>query len=77
MGKMQKQEHPFKRVLKAKGMTNKMIATYLNRGENYVSQILNGSESMTVRNERMLRRLVEKLVSPVVMSEEEAMRLMA
>jgi len=58
-------EHPFKRVLRAYGITNDMLAVYLRRNSQYVSQMLNGYVRMSEQTEWKLRKLTNRLQNPV------------
>jgi thiaminase len=58
-------EHPFKRVLRAYGLTDDMLAVYLRRNSKYVSQMLNGHARMSEQTEWKLRKLIDRLQNPV------------
>ena len=58
-------EHPFKRVLRAYGITNDMLAVYLRRNSKYVSEMLNGHVRMSEQTEWKLRKLIDRLQNPV------------
>ena len=58
-------EHPFKRVLRAYGITNDMLAVYLRRNSKYVSEMLNGHVRMSEQTEWKLRKLTDRLENPV------------
>jgi hypothetical protein len=58
-------EHPLKRVLRAYGITNDMLAVYLRRNSVYIAQMLNGHVRMSEQTEWKLRKLTNRLENPV------------
>ncbi len=63
-------EHPFKRVLRAYGITNDMLAVYLRRNSKYVSEMLNGHVRMSEQTEWKLRKFIDRLQNSVFPDRE-------
>ena len=61
----ERKEHPFKRILRAYGMTNNMLAAHLKVGKQRISNMLNGQAMMPMRAEWKLQKLVDRLQNPV------------
>ena len=57
--------HPFKRILRAHGITNGMLAAHLKVGKQRISNMLNGQTMMPMRAEWKLQKLVVRLQNPV------------
>lgn len=65
-------DHPFKRILRAYGITNGMLAAHLKVGKQRISNMLNGQTMMPMRAEWKLQKLVDRLQNPVF--QDEALR---
>ena len=68
-------DHPFKRILKAYGITIGMVATYLGNTYPYTHKMLRGEKPMSKPAEWKLQKLVDRLRNPVFTDDQEAVNL--
>ena len=59
--KNERKEHPFKRIQRAYGITNGMLATHLKVSKQRISNMLNGQAMMPYKAEWKLQKLVDRL----------------
>jgi hypothetical protein len=72
MSEAKKKEHPFKRILKAYGITMGMVANYLGVSHPYGYKMLRGEKPMPKPIEWKLQKLVDRLQNPVFEDAEGA-----
>ena len=70
-----RKDHPFKRILKAHGLTYGMIANYLGVSHPYAHKMLMGEKPMSKPAEWKLQKLVDRLQNPVFEGEEVAVEV--